>query len=167
MAFRKLKAARQLTADEILVRMEHYCVYRERCPKEVNEKLKELGASGEIAAQIFQVLKADRFFDEERFAHAFVSGKYQFNHWGRLRIRRELMFRNIDPEVLEAALATIEEEAYQDLIRKLLLKKLREYSNDAKAREKSAASLIRSGFEPDLIFKNLKLISLDFSDSES
>lgn len=156
MPFRKTNLhSKSLTADEILARMEHFCAYRERCPKEVRQKLKDLGASGDTFRQIWEVLQTDRFFDEERFALAFASGKFRFNQWGRLRIRRELLFRQINPELVETALQNIGEEAYLETLEKLFEKKAREFAGDIKAREKTAAYLIRAGFEPDLVFRKL------------
>lgn len=135
--------------------MERFCAYRERCPKEVRQKLKELGASDAISRQIFEVLQSDRFFDEERFAFAFASGKFRYNQWGRLRIRRELHFREINPDLIEAALANIDADEYAALLDKLADKKWQEYARDDNALPKAATSLIRAGFEPELVFKKL------------
>lgn len=147
-----------LTPDEILTKMENYCAYRERCPKEVRSKLQELGADRDIARQIFKSLQADKFFEEERFAMAFAGGKFRNNQWGKVRIRLELRMREINPDILEQALESIDMEVYDAVLLKLLQKKLTQYADDEKAREKSAASLIRAGYEPDLVFKKLNQI---------
>lgn len=147
-----------LSPDELLSKLENYCVYRERCPKEVQNKLAELGAEPEVAQQIFKVLKADKFFDEQRFAHAFAGGKFRNNNWGKVRIKQELRMRDIKPQMIEIALDAIDMSAYLGLLHKMLEKKLAQYPGDPKGREKSAASLIRSGFEPSLVFKILNEI---------
>ena len=155
MPFQKKQAARPLTPDEALARLEHFCAYRERCPKEVRSKLAELGLRGTEAEQIFEVLREDGFFNEERFALAFATGKFRANHWGRVRIRQELRMRDIAPELLRAALDSIDADEYQALLQKLLDKKRQQYAGDDNAREKAAAALIRSGFEPELVFRYL------------
>jgi regulatory protein len=155
MPFQRKKLTRPLTPDEVLLKMEHFCAYRERCPKEVRARLAELGMRGEDAGQIFEVLRADGFFDEERFALAFAGGKFRGNYWGRVRIRGELKMRDIAPEVVARALDSIAEEDYLAVLKKLLDKKRQQYEGDDHAREKSAASLIRAGFEPELVFKHL------------
>ncbi len=147
-----------LSAEELLSKLENYCAYRERCPKEVRDKLAALGAEPDVAEQIFEVLKADKFFDEQRFAHAYAGGKFRNNNWGKVRIKQELRMRDIEPRIIELALGSIDMEVYQALLYKLLAKKLAQYAGDTKAREKSAASLIRSGFEPSLVFENLNKI---------
>jgi len=144
-----------LTPDAALARMEHFCAYRERCPKEVRAKLAELGMRGADAEQIFQALREDGFFDEERFATAYAGGKFRVNHWGRVRIRQELRMRDIAPAIIQKALDSIGEAAYVELLEQLMDKKRRQYEKDGQAREKTAAALIRAGFEQELVFKYL------------
>lgn len=156
MAFYSAKRPeKNLTPDAALARMEHFCAYRERCPKEVRQKLKELGISAADAEQIFEVLQDDGFFNEERFALAYAGGKFRINHWGRVRIRQELRMRDIAPDLIQKALESIDEAAYLGILQQLLEKKRLQYKNDGQAREKTAASLLRSGFEQELVFKYL------------
>ena len=144
-----------LTPDEALQKMERFCVYRERCPKEVRSKLAECGLSHVDAEQIFQVLQEDKFFNEERFAMAFAGGKFRCNNWSRVRIRQELQMRDISPTLVSQALESIDQTEYEALIQKLLDKKREQYANDLNAREKTAASVIRAGFEMELVFRFL------------
>lgn len=150
----KKKPDKPLTPDEALAKMENFCAYRERCPQEVQLKMKTLGISGEIARQIYQVLESDGYVDELRFARAFAGGKFRLNHWGRVRIRLELQRRGIASKFIELALQEIDEAEYQDLLQKLLAKKQQQYQADSDplGNRKAAASLIRAGFEPDLVF---------------
>jgi regulatory protein len=145
--------------DQCLTKMEHFCAYRERCPKEVWAKLAELGAEGEDAQQIFQALQGDNFFDEQRFAQAYAGGKFRNNHWGKIRIRLELQVRDIPVQIIHQALDSIEIEEYEGLLMKLIEKKWTQFAEDDRQRDKTAAALIRSGFEPELVFKNLPIRS--------
>jgi regulatory protein len=149
------KFQKPLSPDEALQKLERFCAYRERCPKEVRSKLAECGLSRADAEQIYEVLREDRFFDEERFALAYAGGKFRSNQWGRVRIRQELKMRNIAPEFIARALDSINESEYETLLRKLLDKKRQQYAGDENAREKAAASLIRAGFEMELVFRFL------------
>jgi regulatory protein len=146
-----------LSDDEALLKLEQFCAFRERSPKEVREKAASLGLHGEAAEKVLESLRADKFFDEVRFAAAYASGKFRSNHWGRVRIRRELRLREIDPDVIERALGDIDEAEYTGLLRQLLAKRRAELERraDDQAREKAAATLIRAGFEPDLVFRYL------------
>lgn len=149
------KFQKPLSPDEALQKLERFCAYRERCPKEVRSKLAECGLSRADAEQIYEVLREDRFFDEERFALAYAGGKFRSNQWGRVRIRQELKMRNIAPEFIARALDSINETEYETLLRKLLDKKRQQYAGEENAREKAAASLIRAGFEMELVFRYL------------
>jgi regulatory protein len=151
----KFQKQKPLTPDEALQKMERFCAYRERCPKEVSSKLASFELSNVDAEQIYQVLQTDKFFNEERFAMAFAGGKFRYNHWGRVRIRLELKMRGIRPTLVSQALESIDQDEYEILIQKLLDKKREQYANDDNAREKTAASLIRAGFEMELVFRFL------------
>jgi regulatory protein len=141
-----------LTTDEALAKLEYYCAYQERCPKEVRTKLATLGVPRAAAEQIFNLLQEEGFINEERFAMAFAGGKFRVNHWGRVRIRMELRMRNIAADLIEKALGSIDETAYTDVLKQLLDKKRAHYEGKEQARDKTTASLIRAGFEPELVF---------------
>ena len=141
-----------LTTDEALAKLEYYCAYQERCPKEVRTKLASLGVPRAEAEQIFHLLQEEGFINEERFAMAFAGGKFRVNHWGRVRIRMELRMRNIAADLIEKALGSIDETAYTDVLKQLLDKKRAHYEGKEQARDKTAASLIRAGFEPERVF---------------
>ncbi len=141
-----------LTTDEALSKLEYYCAYQERCPKEVRTKLAALGVPRKTAEQIFEVLQNDGFINEERFAMAFAGGKFRIKLWGRVRIRIELRMRAITPDLIEKALDSIDETAYMDLLQQLFDKKRALYEGKEQARDKTVAALIRAGFEPELVF---------------
>jgi regulatory protein len=150
------KDAPPLTPDEALAKLEHFCAFRERCPQEVKQKIQELRLDKALGQQLYQLLETEGFFNEKRFAEVFVRSKFRSNHWGRIRIRLELKMRDIDPELIETALAEqLEEEDYLDYLQTALSKKISQLKDDPQARNKAAATLIRAGFEPDLVFKIL------------
>ena len=63
--------------------------------------------------------------------------------------------RDIAPELVQQALNSIEEEPYLETLHQLLEKKRQHYAGDPQAREKTAAAMIRTGFEPELVFRYL------------
>ena len=152
---KKILRTSPLTPDELLSRMEQFCAFRERCPKEVRQKLKALGAEPDSAQQIYEVLQADNFFNEHRFAMAYAGGKFRNNNWGKVRIRLELQMRDIPTDAIQEALDAIDMAPYEATLLKLLQKKLTQYAGDENMRAKTAASLIRAGYEPELVFRNL------------
>ena len=71
------------TVDEALSKLQKYCSYQDRCHKEVEQKLKELRMIPEAADQIIMTLIDGNYLNEERFALAFVRGKFKIKKWGR------------------------------------------------------------------------------------
>jgi SOS response regulatory protein OraA/RecX len=63
--------------------------------------------------------------------------------------------RSIAPELIAQALDSIDQGEYETLLQKLLDKKRQQYAGDEKARDKTAAALIRAGFEMELVFRFL------------
>lgn len=154
---RKSFRSEVLQPDEVKDKLERYCAYRERSPKEVRQKITGLGLKGEPAEELFQVLQNDGFFNENRFAQEFASGKFRGNHWGRVRIRMELQITHgIRPEIIQAALESLSEADYAATLKRLIEKKMAQFApDDPGARQKTAAHAIRSGFEPELVFAYL------------
>jgi regulatory protein len=149
---RRKKPAQPLTSDEILDKAQHFCAYQERSPQELRKKLADLGADTALAEEIYAVLAADNFINEERFAGAFAGGKFRINRWGRVRIRMGLRQHGISEQVAAAALAGIDTAEYGEVMAQLAGRKRRELEGDPNARQKLAAYLIRAGFEPELVW---------------
>lgn len=153
---RKWRSAidKPLTPDEAMVKLERFCLFRERCPQEVKDKIKELRLSDELGDTLFHTLMEDRYFEEQRFTSLYVRSKIK--SWGKIRVRLELQLRKIHPDCIEQAFQEIDEEAYRNTVVRQLTKKLQQWVGDPQARQKAAAAVIRMGFESDLVFSLLK-----------
>lgn len=150
------KLQSDLTPDEILKRAEQFCAFRERSPQEVRDKLKSMGAHGAVTEQIYAVLEDEGYFSETRFAEMFAGGKFRINRWGRIRIRQALYGHRLSEKVIENALeSVIDEPQYLAVLRQLADQKRAQLGDDPQARQKTAAYLIRSGYEPELVFSYL------------
>ena len=100
--------------NEAKKKLEFFCSYRERCHKEVKEKLKELGmiqsASQEI---IFQLIQED-YLNETRFAKSFARGKFRTKNWGKNRILREFKHRNISEYNIKMGMQELTDSEYEN-----------------------------------------------------
>ncbi|MCK6695201.1 MAG: RecX family transcriptional regulator, partial [Thermoanaerobaculia bacterium] len=65
--------------------------------------------------------------------------------------------RGISPAIILEAMETIGEEEYLRVLQRLIEKRRQQWPspNDAAARSKTAAAMIRAGYEPELIFRYL------------
>ena len=70
---------------ELQNKAEAYCSSVERCPSDVEAKLKGWGASPETLAAVMAHLFKEKYLDTVRFCSAYVRDKYRFNQWGRMK----------------------------------------------------------------------------------
>jgi len=147
--------AKTYTVEEALKRMENYCVYQERCHKEVEEKLAEMRLIAEAKEKIILHLIENNFINETRFALAFARGKFRIKKWGKLRISRELKFRNISAYNIKAALEQISFDEYEATLNELAAQRLLQIheKNKHKKRKKLADYLLYRGWESDLVYE--------------
>ena len=142
---------------EILKKIEYYCAYQERCQKEVVEKLYALKTPPNIIDEILVHLIQENFINEERFACAYARGKHYMLGWGKNRIINELKFRNITNYLINKALLEINDEDYDTNFLKLAQKTWTTIheKNILKKKKKLADTLLRKGYETDLIYRFL------------
>ncbi|AMC11596.1 recombinase RecX [Lutibacter profundi] len=150
-----MKKQKSYTVDEATKVLEHFCAYQERCHKEVEQKLYDLQMIPEAKEKIILHLLQHNFLNEERFAKAFVRGKFSIKKWGKIKIVNELKFKNISSYNIKTALKEINEEEYFSTLQKIAKKKMsliRE-PNAFKKKNKLVTFLISKGYESELIYK--------------
>lgn len=143
--------------QEIKRKIEFYCVYQDRCHKEVVSKLYELRLSSDEIDVVIADLVTENFLNEERFACSFARGKHRIKHWGRIRISSELKMKNINQTLVKIALKEIEEEydGNFDQWTERFWETLFE-NNSLKKRKKFCDYFLRRGFESFLIYNKVK-----------
>lgn len=146
---------KSFTVEEIKRKIERYCVYQDRCHKEVENKLREFNLITEAREIILLHLLEHNFLNEERFSKSFARGKFRIKKWGRNRIVRELKFRDISQYNIKTALKEIDDTLYIDNLTSLITKKDNEIkeSNIFKRKKKIYDYLAYRGYESELIFK--------------
>ncbi len=142
---------------EILKKIEYYCAYQERCQKEVIEKLYALKTPSDTIDEILVQLIHKNFINEERFACAYARGKHYILGWGKNRIINELKLKNITNYLINKSLLEINNEDYHKNFLKLAQKTWATIheKNILKKKKKLVDTLLRKGYETDLIYKFL------------
>lgn len=133
----------------LLVKIEHYCAYQERCGYDVAMKLRSWRVEPEKIPLILKRLYDEHFIDDERFARAFVRGKFHINRWGHLKIIHELKARQLDERIIQNAMNEIGPEEYRETLEELIKKKYSQFSgtNNLAIREKIINFVTGKGFE--------------------
>lgn len=149
--------------------MEAWCAYQERCQFEVNQKLLQYGLALDDRNALIAHLIEQRFLDEERFAEAYVSGKFRIKRWGKIKIQQHLKQKHISSYSINKAMNQISTEEYYSTVMTLMKKKASELPevNSLKAKSKIYAYIQSKGFEFDvinLIWEDFKLVQYGGAD---
>jgi regulatory protein len=145
------------TINDIMKKMENYCVYQERCHQEIENKLKEFNLIPQAKEAILLHLLENNYLNEERFSKAFARGKFTIKKWGKQRIVRELRLKNISDYNIKSALKEIDEDDYINTFDELAEKRLKEIKerNIYKKRKKLADYLLYRGWESDMVYSKV------------
>ena len=146
------------TVEEALTRLQKYCSYQERCHWEVNKKLQEMRMIPEAIDHIIGQLVEHNFLNEERFAKAFVRGKFVMKKWGKQRIISELKRRHISKYNINQALSEISDDDYRETLTNIAEKRLQSIleQNKFKKQKKLADYLLYRGWESHLVYDKVK-----------
>lgn len=142
------------TLEEAKKKLEHYCAYQERCHKEVTQKLMQMQMIPEARDHIIVHLLEHNFLNEERYAKAFVSGKFNIKKWGKQRLKLELKRKDISNYNIDSALKIIDEVDYYRVFNQLAEKKLESIKepNKFKKKKKLIDYLLYRGWETHLVY---------------
>jgi regulatory protein len=116
--------------DDLIVKLESYCAYQERCLFEIQNKLNQLGATESKAKKVIEHLEKFRFYDQKRFAQSFAQGKLRINKWGKAKIKAALIQKFIDKETIKDALYSIDYDEYLSILKGLIHRKNSELSKE-------------------------------------
>ena len=144
---------KQLSREQALQKLKHYCGYQERCHSDVREKLFQLGVWKKDHDELIAALIEQGYLNEERFAIAFAGGRFRIKQWGRIRIKYELKQKQVSDYSIRKALKQIDEEEYMTVLKKLAEEKHASLKGEQyMVRKKKTMDYLRQrGFEPELV----------------
>lgn len=154
--------ARTLSIKEAKQRAGRFCALRERSPKEVLDKLQSWGLDPEASTNVLQELTNEKYVDEQRFADAYCHDKFEFNSWGKQKIKATIFVHQLSEHVVSNALNRIDSSKYEERLMELGGKKWEQLSNEEviKRKHKTVNYLANKGFELDLIWKTISQLEL-------
>ncbi len=145
------------TAQEIFARMAALCSRSEQCSTDIHKKITAARLNSEEADEIIEKLKAEKFIDDERYIRSYVSDKFKFNKWGKVKIRHYLKMKGLSDELIQNGLDEIDAKKYHETLIKTLKEKARKVKK--KNKFEKMGQLIRfaqnRGFEPEIIHRYL------------
>jgi len=146
---------KKVSKAEALKKLEKYCIYQDRCQREVLNKLASLKIYGNDANEILIELIQHNFVNEERFAKAYTSGKLKLKRWGKKLIVQKLKQKQISQYCINLALKQIDEKEYLKNLEYLIEKKLPlvKGANNYLIKNKLARYAIGKGYEQNLVWE--------------
>lgn len=146
-----------LTVQQLYTAMAALCSRSEHCSSDIRDKIAAKGLDQETAEEFINQLIKEKFIDDERYIRSYVSDKFRFNRWGKVKIRHYLRMRKLSDHLIEEELSRIDTDKY----REVLIKTLREKARSIKTKDpyQKMGQIIRfaqnRGFEPELIHRYL------------
>ena len=146
---------KQLTKEQALQKLRHYCAYQERSHMEAKEKLYSFGLRKQAVEEALAQLIEEDYLNEERFAIQFAGGKFRIKQWGRVKIKHALKQKQISTYCINRAMKEIDEKDYDKILHKLASQKWSTVKgagvNLFVKMSKTTDYLLQKGYEPELV----------------
>jgi len=149
------KKEKKLSDKEAYIKISAWCAYQERSHFEVRNKLYEFKLTTDTINALIIQLISENFLNEERFARAYVGGKFRIKKWGKNKIHMGLKAKQVTENCIKLAMQEISDEDYLKTLKELAgkeLLKLNKTDNEFIVKRKTADYLIRKGYESSLIW---------------
>ena len=146
-----------ITYQKALNKAMYLCSKTEKCKSDIRKKLYDWKANPDEHDKIIQQLEDQKFIDEERFVKYYVRDKFEFNKWGKIKIRTMLFKKQIPESLIINELKQISEEKYKETLEYLIKQKQKSIKDTEpyKIKTKLLRFAASKGFEPDLILSIL------------
>ena len=150
------------TKDEkiIIEKIQSYCLYQDRCIKEVKNKLYSFKVSSQLVENIVEYLIDNDYLNEERYTKMFIQGKLRIKKWGRIKLKYELRSKGIDIKIINEHINQINEEDYIKYFNEFSTNKIKFLKGSRDQKKRSFINYFTyRGWENSLIYEKLKDIS--------
>jgi regulatory protein len=146
---------KQLTKEQALQKLRHYCAYQERSHVEAREKLYSFGLRKQMVEESMAQLIEEDYLNEERFAIQFAGGKFRMKQWGRVKIIHALKQKQVSAYCINKAMKELDAADYEKTLHKLARQKWSSVKgagvNLFVKMGKTTDYLLQKGYEPELV----------------
>jgi regulatory protein len=132
-----------------------YLNRRDRTEAELRRHLESHGIDAAATQATIETLRDQGYLDDERYVRLFAEDKRDLEHWGSERIRRTLLERGIDRDLVEVALSQAPPEDELDRARAVLRRRFSSGPLDERDRDRALGVLLRKGFDSELALEAL------------
>ena len=152
----------KLSKDEkvILEKMRSYCMYQERCIKEVKKKLTRLQVIPKTKSKVINHLIDNDYLNEVRFTKSFIQGKLRIKKWGKIKLNYELRIRGVKKFIIDEEINKISKDDYYDYFNEFSNNKIKILKGSKDQKKRSFINYFTyRGWENKLIYEKLNEIN--------
>jgi regulatory protein len=143
-----------------------YLSSRDRTRAEVRRRLERDRLEPSAIEGAIRTLVDQGYVDDARFARLFAEDKRELEHWGSDRIRRTLLERGIDRELVERTLRAEPAETELDRALALLRRRFPAPPGDRRERDRAIGVMLRKGYDSELALDALAAYARDAQERE-
>ena len=142
-------------ANQAYSKMAQLCSRSEQCSADIRRKIIAFELVSDVVDEIIAKLKEEKFLSDERYVKAYISDKFKFNKWGKVKLRHNLRMKGLPEKIILNELDKIDAEKYKAV----LLKTMKDKAKSVKKKTKfeKMGQVIRfaqtRGFEPEMIHR--------------
>ena len=145
--------------EKVLDRMRNLCSRREYCRSDIMKKVvSALDGDREKAEKVIEILVAEKYIDELRYASAFARDKSAISGWGETKIRYMLSSKGVPREIIDKALEEIDESKAMTRLEKLMENKYRSLKDDPQCRLKMLRFGLGRGYGYEEVSEVLEIL---------
>jgi regulatory protein len=132
-----------------------YLACRDRTVGEMRRHLAAKGVEAATVDSAVETLLQQGYLDDPRFVRVYSHDKRELEQWGAERIRRGLLARGIEPELLDQLPGEQPETSELDRAVALLVRRFPSPPRERRERDRALGMLMRKGYEPRLALEAL------------
>lgn len=147
-------------ANQAYSKMAQLCSRSEQCSADIRRKIIAFELVSDVVDEIIEKLKEEKFISDERYVKAYISDKFKFNKWGKVKLRHNLRMKGLPEEIILDELDKIDTEKYKTV----LIKTMKDKAKSVKKKNKfeKMGQVIRfaqtRGFEPEMIHRYINSV---------
>ena len=139
--------------------MRNLCSHREYCRADIMKKaMAALDGDKERAEKVMEILVAEKYIDEFRYASAFARDKSSISGWGETKIRYMLSSKGVPREVIDKALEEIDGAKAMTRLERLMENKYRSLKDDPQCRLKMLRFGLGRGYGYEEVSEVLEIL---------
>jgi regulatory protein len=138
-----------------------YLNQRDRTETEMRRRLEQQRVDPPALEDAIRELVGQGYLDDVRFARLFAQDKRELEQWGSDRIRRALLQRGIDRELVEEALRADAAETELERALALLRRRFPFPPRDRRERDRALGVMLRKGYDSELALDALTAFADD------